>query len=85
MKLDFPATKARNLVESVLKHMSDALVARRKRKNLIFRDIQRARQGRTDRAQPENRGRGSHSSRRRVMTFRPSHLMKDRVAAGNSK
>ena len=70
------------LVESVLQHMSDALVAGETVKISSFgtfsvRD-KAARVGRNPKTGEEV---PIHPSR--VLTFRPSHLMKDRVAAGN--
>ncbi len=70
------------LVESVLVHMSDALVAGETVKISSFgtfsaRD-KSARVGRNPKTGDE-----VPISPRRVLTFRPSHLMKDRVAAGN--
>lgn len=70
------------LVESVLAHMSDALVAGETVKISSFgtftiRD-KSARVGRNPKTGDE-----VPISPRRVLTFRPSHLMKDRVASGN--
>ena len=70
------------LVESVLDHMSDALVAGESVKISSFgtfsiRD-KNARVGRNPKT-----GEEVPISPRRVLTFRPSHLMKERVAAGN--
>ncbi|MBT0956996.1 integration host factor subunit alpha [Alphaproteobacteria bacterium KMM 3653] len=70
------------LVESVLTHMSDALAAGEQVKISSFgtfsvRD-KAARVGRNPKT-----GEEVPISPRRVLTFRPSHLMKDRVAAGN--
>ena len=72
------------LVESVLAHMSDALVDGEQVKISSFgtfnvRD-KAARVGRNPKT-----GEEVPISPRRVLTFRPSHLMKDRVAAGNRK
>ena len=72
------------LVESVLKHMSDALASGDNVKISSFgtfsvRD-KNARIGRNPKT-----GQEVPISPRRVLTFRPSHLMKDRVAAGNKK
>jgi integration host factor subunit alpha len=68
-----------NLVESVLGHVSDALVAGETVKIGTFsvRD-KAARVGRNPKT-----GEEVPIHPRRVLTFRPSHLMKDRVAAGN--
>lgn len=72
------------LVESVLTHMSDALVSGEQVKISSFgtfsvRD-KAARVGRNPKT-----GEEVPISPRRVLTFRPSHLMKDRVADGNRK
>ncbi|WP_294609269.1 integration host factor subunit alpha [Roseovarius sp.] len=73
---------AAQLVESVLDHMSDALVNGEQVKISSFgtfsvRD-KTARIGRNPKT-----GEEVPINPRRVLTFRPSHLMKDRVAAGN--
>ena len=70
------------LVESVLSHISDALVQGEQVKISSFgtfsvRD-KAARVGRNPKT-----GEEVPILPRRVLTFRPSHLMKDRVAAGN--
>lgn len=70
------------LVETVLQHMSDALVAGESVKISSFgtfsiRD-KAARIGRNPKTGDE-----VPISPRRVLTFRASHLMKERVAAGN--
>jgi len=70
------------LVEDVLKHMSDALVSGQQVKISSFgtfsvRD-KTARIGRNPKT-----GEEVPIEPRRVLTFRPSHLMKDRVDAGN--
>ncbi|MCA8867529.1 MAG: integration host factor subunit alpha [Rhodobacteraceae bacterium] len=70
------------LVESVLKHMSDALASGENVKISSFgtfsvRD-KSARIGRNPKT-----GEEVPIHPRRVLTFRPSHLMKDRVASGN--
>ena len=70
------------LVESVLNHLSDALVSGETVKISSFgtfsvRD-KAARIGRNPKT-----GEEVPIHPRRVLTFRPSHLMKDRVAAGN--
>ena len=72
------------LVESVLDHMSDALVRGEQVKISSFgtfgvRD-KSARIGRNPKT-----GEEVPIQPRRVLTFRPSHLMKERVAAGNRK
>lgn len=73
-----------NLVASVLQHVSDALVAGEQVKISGFgtfstRD-KSARVGRNPKT-----GEEAPIPPRRVLTFRPSHLMKDRVAAGNKR
>jgi integration host factor subunit alpha len=72
------------LVEAVLQHMSDALVAGEQVKISSFgtfsvRD-KAARIGRNPKT-----GEEVPIQPRRVLTFRPSHLMKDRVADGNRR
>ncbi|WP_146589206.1 integration host factor subunit alpha [Puniceibacterium confluentis] len=72
------------LVEAVLGHMSDALVAGEQVKISSFgtfsvRD-KAARVGRNPKT-----GEEVPIQPRRVLTFRPSHLMKERVAAGNKR
>lgn len=72
------------LVEAVLASMSDALVKGETVKISSFgtfsvRD-KAARVGRNPKT-----GEEVPISPRRVLTFRPSHLMKDRVAAGNKR
>ena len=71
------------LVESVLGHMSDALVSGEQVKISSFgtfsvRD-KSARIGRNPKT-----GEEVPIKPRRVLTFRPSHLMKDRVSSGNA-
>ncbi|WP_084862085.1 integration host factor subunit alpha [Salibaculum halophilum] len=72
------------LVETVLQHMSDALVRGENVKISSFgtfsiRD-KAARMGRNPKT-----GEEVPISPRRVLSFRPSHLMKDRVAHGNKR
>jgi integration host factor subunit alpha len=72
------------LVESVLEHLSDALVRGEQVKISSFgtfsvRD-KSARIGRNPKT-----GQEVPINPRRVLTFRPSHLMKDRVADGNKR
>ena len=72
-----------DLVESVLKHISDAMVKGEQVKISSFgtfslRD-KSARIGRNPKTGDE-----AAIAPRRVLTFRPSHLLKDRVATGNS-
>ncbi len=70
------------LVERVLELMSDALVKGEQVKISSFGTFSvRAKTARVGR-NPKT-GEEVPISPRRVMTFRPSHLMKDRVAAGN--
>jgi len=71
-----------DLVESVLNHVSDALVRGEQVKLSSFgtfsvRD-KNARIGRNPKT-----GQEAPIPPRRVLTFRPSHLMKERVAEGN--
>jgi integration host factor subunit alpha len=70
------------LVETVLNEMSDALVRGETVKISSFGTFsirsKAARVGRNPKT-----GQEVPISPRRVLTFRPSHLMKDRVAAGN--
>jgi integration host factor subunit alpha len=73
-----------DLVESVLQHLSDALASGDTVKISSFgtfsvRD-KTARVGRNPKTGDE-----VPISPRRVLTFRPSHLMKDRVAAGKKR
>ena len=72
-----------DLVESVLNHISDAMVKGEQVKISSFgtfslRD-KSARVGRKHKTGDE-----APIAPRRVLTFRPSHLLKDRVANGNS-
>ena len=72
-----------DLVESVLNHISDAMVKGEQVKISSFgtfslRD-KSARVGRNPKTGDE-----APITPRRVLTFRPSHLLKDRVANGNS-
>jgi len=70
------------LVERVLELMSDALVQGEQVKISSFGTFSvRAKTARVGR-NPKT-GEEVPISPRRVLTFRPSHLMKDRVAAGN--
>ena len=70
------------LVEAVLQHMSDALAAGETVKISSFGTF-------SVRDKNERIGRNPKTGEevpitpRRVLSFRPSHLMKDRVAAGN--
>ncbi|MBW0157765.1 integration host factor subunit alpha [Sedimentimonas flavescens] len=71
------------LVESVLQHLSDALVRGETVKISSFGTFsvreKSSRMGRNPKT-----GEEVPISPRRVLSFRPSHLMKDRVAAGNA-
>ncbi len=73
-----------DLVEAVLGHVSDALVRGEAVKISSFGTF-------TVRAKGQRVGRNPKTgeevpiSPRRVLSFRPSHLMKDRVAAGNKR
>ena len=73
-----------DLVESVLDHVSDALVAGESVKISSFGTF-------SIRSKNERIGRNPKTGEevpiapRRVLTFRPSHLMKDRVDSGNKK
>ncbi len=73
-----------DLVESVLDHVSDALVAGESVKVSSFGTF-------SVRSKNERIGRNPKTGEevpiapRRVLTFRPSHLMKDRVDSGNKK
>ena len=70
------------LVESILGHMSDALAEGEQVKISSFGTFsvreKSARVGRNPKT-----GEEVPINPRRVLTFRPSHLMKERVAAGN--
>ena len=72
------------LVESVLQHMSDALVSGETVKISSFGTFSvRAKSARMGRNPKTGDEVPIHP--RRVLTFHPSHLMKDRVAAGNKR
>jgi integration host factor subunit alpha len=72
------------LVESVLQHISDALVQGETVKISSFGTFsvreKASRMGRNPKT-----GEEVPISPRRVLSFRPSHLMKHRVAAGNAR
>jgi integration host factor subunit alpha len=70
------------LVESVLQHMSDALARGETGEDLVLRHLQVRDKGPRVGRNPKT-GEEVPIQPRRVLTFRPSHLMKDRVAAGN--
>ena len=72
-----------DLVESVLNHMSDAMVKGEQVKISSFGTFSlRAKSARVG-SNPKT-GDEAPIAPRRVLTFRPSHLLKDRVATGNS-
>ena len=72
------------LVESVLSHMSDALSSGETVKISSFGTFSvRAKAARVGRNPKTGEEVPIHP--RKVLTFRPSHLMKDRVAAGNKR
>ena len=70
------------LVESVLRHMSDALAAGETVKISSFGTFSVRDKGPRVGRNPKT-GEEVPIQPRRVLSFRPSHLMKDRVAAGN--
>ena len=75
---------ASQMVETVLQHMSDALVAGEQVKISSFGTFSvRAKSARVGR-NPKT-GTEVPIEPRRVLTSRPSHLMKDRVPAGNKR
>ncbi len=74
--------KSAGLVESVLQHMSDALVEGETVKISSFGTFSVRDKGARVGRNPKT-GEEVPIHPRRVLTFRPSHLMKDRVAAGN--
>lgn len=80
--LGFSRNECAQLVESVLQHVSDALAAGETVKISSFGTFsprsKTARLGRNPKTGDE-----VPISPRRVLTFRPSHLMKDRVAGAN--
>jgi len=83
-ELGLSRNESAQLVEQVLQHMSDALASGNSVKISSFgtfsvRD-KSARVGRNPKTGDE-----VPISPRRVLTFRPSHLMKDRVAAGGKR
>jgi integration host factor subunit alpha len=70
------------LVETVLQHMSDALASGESVKISSFGTFSvRSKSARVGRNPKTGDEVPIHP--RKVLTFRPSHLMKDRVAAGN--
>ena len=81
-ELGLSRNESAQLVEQVLTHMSDALASGNSVKISSFGTFsvreKSARVGRNPKTGDE-----VPINPRRVLTFRPSHLMKDRVAAGN--
>ena len=71
------------LVESVLQHISDALVAGESVKISSFGTFTVRGKGPRIGRNPKT-GEEVPISPRRVISFRPSHIMKDRVARGNA-
>ena len=83
LEVGLSRNESADLVESVLSHISNAMVKGEQVKISSFgtfslRD-KSARVGRNPKTGDE-----SQIAPRRVLTFRPSHLLKDRVANGNS-
>lgn len=72
------------LVESVLRHMSDALARGETVKISSFGTFTVREKGPRIGRNPKT-GEEVPIQPRRVLSFRPSHLMKDRVAAGNRR
>ena len=72
------------LVESILGHVSDALVKGETVKISSFGTFQVRQKGARMGRNPKT-GEEVPINPRRVLTFRPSHLMKERVAAGNKR
>ncbi|MCU0912029.1 MAG: integration host factor subunit alpha [Rhodobacteraceae bacterium] len=73
-----------DLVESVLRHVSDALAGGETVKISSFGTFSVRDKGPRVGRNPKT-GEEVPIQPRRVLTFRPSHLMKDRVAAGNRR
>jgi integration host factor subunit alpha len=73
-----------DLVEAVLGHVSDALVRGEAVKISSFGTFSVRSKGQRVGRNPKT-GEEVPISPRRVLSFRPSHLMKDRVAAGNKR
>lgn len=73
-----------DLVESVLRHVSDALARGETVKISSFGTFSVREKGPRVGRNPKT-GEEVPIQPRRVLTFRPSHLMKDRVAAGNRR
>jgi len=70
------------LVEAVIQHMSDALVAGEQVKISSFGTFSIREKNQRMGRNPKT-GEEVPISPRRVLSFRPSHLMKERVASGN--
>jgi len=80
--LGLSRNESAQLVESVLEHVAKALTAGEKVKISSFGTFSvREKKGRVGRNPKTGEEVPIHP--RRVLTFRPSHLMKERVAAGN--
>ena len=81
-EVGLPRNESAGLVETVLDEMSDALVRGEQVKISSFGTFsvreKAAREGRNPKT-----GEAAAIPPRRVLTFRPSHLMKERVADGN--
>jgi len=75
---------AAQMVESVLTHISDALVDGEQVKISSFGTFSVRGKGARVGRNPKT-GEEVPIQPRRVLTFRPSHLMKDRVAIGNKR
>jgi integration host factor subunit alpha len=75
---------AAQMVESVLGHISDALVEGENVKISSFGTFSVRDKGARIGRNPKT-GEEVPIQPRRVLTFRPSHLMKDRVAIGNKR
>ena len=75
---------AAQMVESVLGHISDALVDGEQVKISSFGTFSVRDKGARVGRNPKT-GEEVPIEPRRVLTFRPSHLMKDRVAIGNKR
>lgn len=73
-----------DLVESVLEHISDALVAGETVKISSFGTFSVRSKGARMGRNPKT-GEEVPITPRRVLSFRPSHLMKERVNAGNRR
>ena len=72
-----------DLIESVLNHLSDALVSGNSVKISSFGTFKVCDKSQRIGRNPKT-GEEAIITPRRVLSFRPSHLMKERVTAGNS-